>query len=491
MWQDAYRQSENIQLRLKAEILELQKLRNEAADEVAPANSKKRRRDADQPSEDSSARLQKLAKSVLYETGTGTQSGEMVVTTSLWHQPEWAMVLANGLGDSVLQGIYILQQTLTSNMSGPVELVNPLCHIARSVCLYLGKAHWATGPKNTTVSLGSVAPAEPQGRIAFEAHENEDIIGNLEAIGQLFPKLLAGLDRLAYTPGGDDYEDQVVYAFIQILQVLLQGICDIAAARVKEHLAKTLGATGPSARNAENPCLYCKNRNLKCDSHFPKCRHCSKRRRRCYRVTPTSGINARHQILANLPTSKHTLKLCELEITMLRSLDTAHQGHAKIMQGFLCILFDMVGHSLQKIVFASHDGGFQQATQASGSSTEVRDREHDEAIEAHAPYLVFILEQAQSFLSWPNLPLKSDTTTEDVQDVTIQSRRKLQNTLLKSVFGQEASIDFEPSLRPAPEFPAFDSMELNSSSEGIGEWFKHKVWRTVGWDVLRNQIKWG
>jgi len=71
----------------------------------------------------------------------------------------------------------------------------------------------------------------------------------------------------------------------------------------------------------------------------------------------------------------------------------------------------------------------------------------------------------------------------------------LQHTLLNAVFGAQTG-EFMHALRE----PCFLSDNLNVDADvhtlasmddgNVRDWYKHEIWRCVGWDVLINHIAW-
>lgn len=348
--------------------------------------------------------------------------------------------------------------------------------------------------QKTEIARGDISGNEvtiSRGRKATQAHEVEDeTTAKLFAVGQIFPKLLNGLDKLVSTPGGKLLEDRVVYAYIQIFQTLLQRVCDIATARAKERLAASQGEGLPNtdpgmskARSARTPCSTCRDRNLKCDARTPKCRNCSRQKLVCRNRIPISSAHTTVRAPVDVLPNDHIIKLCELEITMLGCLEVGNQTHGQVLQGFLCILCEKVSHGLKSFVFGSEDGELPQDSNGDGPSTNHDWREDDEAIEAQGLYLVWILDRAEVTLSRHNL-------SQDIDQPFLRIRNRLQNTLLKSVFGQEASIAFEPSLHMPRTLTDAHMGALSFPPVELRNWFKHEVWRIVGWDVLRKHIQW-
>lgn len=399
------------------------------------------------------------------------------------------LVNADVLGNPIISHLFILQQTLAQRRFEPSDLAATLSQTAKSVCRYLRDLQLIQKPEIATADVGGIEVTIARGENAAQSHEKEDeTTAKLFAVGQIFPKLLAGLDRLTHSPGGQLLEEQVVYDYIQIFQGLLQRICDVATARKKERQTEPQELPNRDPRNSQaqstqTRCSTCRDRNLKCDTRMPKCRSCSRLKRVCQNRTPASTAHTTVRTPVKLSSGNQIIKLCELEIAMLGCLSIGNQAHAKVLQGFLCILCGKVGHSLRRFMFGSERDGLPEESNGNEPSINHDWREDDEAIEAQGPYLVWILERAETVLSRHNL-------SEDSNQPLSNTRKRLQNTLLKSVFGQEASIAFEPSLQTSRTLTDADIAGWTLPPVESKNWFKHEVWRIVGWDVLSNHIQW-
>jgi hypothetical protein len=400
------------------------------------------------------------------------------------------LVDADISGAPIISHLFILQQTLAQRKFEPTALAATLCQTATSICRYLREVHLIQKIEIAMADISGNEVTNSRGRKATQAHEVEDeTTAKLFAVGQIFPKLMNGLDKLVSTPGGQLLEDRVVYEYIQIFRTLLQRVCDIATTRAKELLAAPQGEELPNtdpgmsqARSARTPCSTCRDRNLKCDARTPKCRNCSRQKLVCRNRIPISSAHTAVRAPVDVLPNDHIIKLCELEITMLGCLDVGSQTHGQVLQGFLCILCEKVGHGLKSFVFGSEDGKLPRDSNEDGPSTN-HDWREDEAIEAQGPYLVWILDRAEATLSRHKL-------SQNIDQPLLRIRNRLQNTLLKSVFGQEASTAFEPSLQMPRTLTDADMGALSLPPVELRNWFKNEVWRIVGWDVLRNHIQW-
>ncbi len=74
--------------------------------------------------------------------------------------------------------------------------------------------------------------------------------------------------------------------------------------------------------------------------------------------------------------------------------------------------------------------------------------------------------------------------------MTTKARIKLQNTLLRAVFGDNVTEIGESLQKPLDVSLEFYNMKQVKEGLRVGEWFKDEVWKTIGWDVLREVIAW-
>lgn len=258
----------------------------------------------------------------------------------------------------------------------------------------------------------------------------------LGIIGRTFPHFLFHLHTLSQFSETGNLCGRVIYRFIDIFRVLFQRICDLAVitARSDQHRPKTMenGHYGPRPQSA---------------------------------TSSSDDRPAQPPII---------MKLCKLVITLLLQLDPIKSTHKNILEGCLYHLLTRIGKVLESFTIGGRPFGIQH--DLNSMSTAASDTE---AFEAQAPYLIWMLSCTQRFS-----PSLSSATN------VIDARIQLQNTLVKAVFGQQASSSFEPALKP-PQLPADDELmtEFDTLTEttDVRGWFKSEVWRLVGWDVLRDK----
>lgn len=163
------------------------------------------------------------------------------------------------------------------------------------------------------------------------------------------------------------------------------------------------------------------------------------------------------------------MKLCKLVITLLYNLDPAKSTHKNILEGYLYHLVTRVGKALESFTIGGRPFGIQSFFTAASDA---------EAFEAQAPYLIWMLNCTQQFSSRISLSTNA-----------IDARIRLQNTLFRAVFGDQANAIFEPALEPPqspPDNEIMTDIDAQTGAADIRDWFKSEVWRLIGFDVLRD-----
>ncbi|EEH22781.1 hypothetical protein PABG_04992 [Paracoccidioides brasiliensis Pb03] len=201
-----------------------------------------------------------------------------------------------------------------------------------------------------------------------------------------------------------------------------------------------------------------------------------------------------------------TLKLFSNFLTgMILSLNPVRPEENCLLEGFLFSLLEHVGKMLSLFVFkelySNPDlrlnsaklpvpGNFDKGYAARGEMAVAQ-----RAAESEAKHLIWILERAIAFTDQFERPSDETNTHSVSTEATIpqgmleRARTKLQNTLLKGIFGEKEQ-EFRDSLK-MPEKPAYSPGERSISRQTHvsvekepAEWFTQEVWRLVGWDVL-------
>ena len=198
---------------------------------------------------------------------------------------------------------------------------------------------------------------------------------------------------------------------------------------------------------------------------------------------------------------------------MLSCLEITKPAHHEILEGFHYFLLQKVGRGLKDSVFGVEQNAVGSECRKDDASTKqstglAKDSSGNvDATRFQAPYLVWTLSQVRSLLSdrlqsssAANLREQSEYETQEASTtvhipgaISDFANIRLQNTLLKAVFGDETSSEFTPALNVPhhlPESEPLSNFDLPSDNANIRDWYKHEVWQILGWDVLSNHIWW-
>lgn len=191
---------------------------------------------------------------------------------------------------------------------------------------------------------------------------------------------------------------------------------------------------------------------------------------------------------------------------MMRCLDVTIPSHTEVLDGFLFLLLKRVGEALKVFVF--EDGIIQELEVDDIKSTAPKETAtNHQAIQAQAPCLIYLLEEAKSITltlnsqphaipTFTRLPQQSRTSSSPPSTMNFSNHAqiRLQHTLLTAVFGDQTRSDFQATFTP-PDTPIGENITARSSegirAEGVRDWFKQEVWRIIGWDALKQTIQLG
>ena len=283
------------------------------------------------------------------------------------------------------------------------------------------------------------------------------------AVFRLFPSLLKALTSLGKLPDTKHLYGQVVHCIISIFQVLLQHVCSLSACEGVQKVA--IAADSKKTKKTEG-------RLLAETADF------------------LAAPNPASETPPIVEDEKVIKKLCQLAVAMMNDVDVSHTSGKELFDGFLFHLFMRVGDALKVFIFDVQ----APCTAALEESNAI--------YQAQAPYLIYLLKHAIKLIekkSWSEGIPQGGSSIVHYQhrldslpdSLSTLARARLQRTLLKAVFGEQAD-EYVESLKKLP-CPSIDSdLEIATEDKGRNtpEWFKNEVWQTVGWDVLRGMIQW-
>ena len=308
-----------------------------------------------------------------------------------------------------------------------------------------------------------------------------DILSILLAIERSYPSLLQCLKRVLTDEEGKASTGLITYQMILLFEAILNGLHRHSTIAAKEDVAQAKQSKKPKSRVKTN----------------------TVRAKPASASAETAGGNIPGQIA----------RLLE---AMILSLDQSILEQCSLLEGYLFVLLERVGKILCLFVL----GDLQSSPQLqidpshlplpSGLAKTSDDEVTRKAAEGEARCLIGVLEKALAFVDQnrermiaisrnnasPTCYLfdaaQSNTdgenpSTNRIRSIAGNARERLQNTLLKAVFGDEDPA-FDYSL-PAPKLsaPIFDPDNQGIAPPGIkdtSEWFTQEVWRLLGWDIL-------
>lgn len=169
-------------------------------------------------------------------------------------------------------------------------------------------------------------------------------------------------------------------------------------------------------------------------------------------------------------------------------LDLAKAAHRELFDGLLCTFLDHLGSTLSLAVFSEPMN--QELPRSIGPlpprglSTGVDDQTQVDISTTLkvSPYLINILRKTK-----PRMDERGNIDNNGYAGAVVD---KMQNTLLRAVFGDQDQA-FRDSLRRPAEVEGIDDTEdlmVGSEEDITKEWFIGEVWNNVGWDILTKHI---
>ena len=509
-WRDRFNESQDVQRALRAKVSELERnLETLTGDGrlTAPTSQSKCRSCDQGPNEASPGRNLEKLMTTIEDTAAATQAN---TSDEDWINCDYSTLAIAGeflhiktsncahrLGSDVLHQIYLLRQTMAQPVPNPIHLASTLDRIANAVCGIVTEMQCSEEMQTATVHLtGKSTPTLQQLHAAESpALDLSFVNGDITPIARVFSELLDGLGKLSQLGEGSASEGRIIYCYVKMFQCLLERICRSASIFGRQH-AKHSQAINPSARTSKkmSRCLTCRERHLKCDQRMPRCRNCKQKDQDCKRALPSNAPITKPSKLPPWQPAVGIIKLCALTVTMMKQLDTKKATHRELLEGFIFVLFEKVSKGLKQFVF-DFDKGERRGEGAPGADLDDPFlpphgdiQTEDAALQAQAPYLIWILERAQAFLpqqtqcAYPEVA-QPDTSSNNVATF---ARNKLQYTLLKAMFGDRAPPDYVPTLNPPCVSADAELQEITMPEADVKDWYKHEVWRLLGWDVLRS-----
>jgi hypothetical protein len=173
---------------------------------------------------------------------------------------------------------------------------------------------------------------------------------------------------------------------------------------------------------------------------------------------------------------------------MILDLDPAKAAQRELFDGLLCTFLDHLGSNLSLAVFSdSMNEGVPSPVGLLppwGLPTRSDDQNPSNISTTLkvAPHLINILRKIK-----PRIGGRGSMDNNDYARAVVD---KMQNTLLRALFG-EGDQAFRDSLcRPVEVEETYETedLEINMEEDNTAEWFIGEVWNYVGWDILTKHI---
>ncbi|KAL9106148.1 MAG: hypothetical protein Q9227_008796 [Pyrenula ochraceoflavens] len=194
--------------------------------------------------------------------------------------------------------------------------------------------------------------------------------------------------------------------------------------------------------------------------------------------------------------------LAEVLFSLIQCVEMDEFVYGELFEGYCCIFLDRVGQILSLQVFAQDSSNIPKSAHPSlKQPTRLKNLKQDQldikiqTSRFESQLLVRLLEQIMGIvsryqrnmttMSQPMFSFKKNTADSN-PTFTAMMNRKLQNSLLKGVFGHDDSTFRESLINPKPaSYEAPDNMHDSEEETKTGEeWFLGEVWKLVGWDFL-------
>ena len=302
------------------------------------------------------------------------------------------------------------------------------------------------------------------------AHEQttaeEELETNITIVARIFPILLDAVDKLNRTAEGRKLSGQLVYHIVSVLRDILDRSCLLCGTEGREKHAVAQRTKKPPCRAEKEIADY-----LAAPNKYPKA---------------GKGRGS-------------AKTLYQLIIVMTTALDLSREADRAILDGFQFFILTRVGNLLRDFVFCDKEK----------ENTDPHPRPNYKQAaairEAQAPYLLRLLKHTtvlNSKMQISSTPtrrssnritsLRKKSSQSGEKSFSSKARTKLQNTLLRGVFGDDVTGLGESLAKPF-DFAVgpLSLAERKDEPDDVGDWFKDEVWKTVGWDVLKDVIAWG
>lgn len=157
---------------------------------------------------------------------------------------------------------------------------------------------------------------------------------------------------------------------------------------------------------------------------------------------------------------------------IIESLDPNEPSHNSLKEAVASVFLEYVGKTLAILTFSDLDCPADDKFQAAKV-----------AALREAPYLIYTLNK---LVTLPCAQGRPEST------ITAYFQKRLQNTVLRGVFGEKDAEFVDALKRPSTPKVSLTSLEsMTAFRLDSPEWFAERVWSLVGWNLLKDSIAQG
>lgn len=373
--------------------------------------------------------------------------------------------------------LYGFHRLLQDESLDPHKLSSAIIDVCSAATAIVSFASKSFEPQTRPGSSNAAFPSPGQEFIASFSNEGPNVaFGTLfRTLARTFVNLLQGFGKLNKTTESRKYQGQLTYSFVKLFGDTLASL----------HTVSVIQTQSQARQDIRPP-------------------------------TDKGQAETTHQSdpkTTNNDTNLY-IHLSQLLVTMIAALDLAKPHHINILEGFFYLLLQRVGKILYTFVFNEEESPIlasrnaeQENLQTHGIEVTRNEASKTRAMHVEAKHLIWILERAMSFVHRqqvippprkpPKSKIKNPSTTitptlpnrhSAKPTLSEHAKTRLQNTLLKGVFGVD-SEEFKNGLKMPTRAEMDLDMDLPTvAEEDVAEWFKGEVWRLVGWEILGEHV---
>jgi hypothetical protein len=276
-----------------------------------------------------------------------------------------------------------------------------------------------------------------------------------------YPAILRGLRKATQLDESGRYQGRIVHGLINLFLRLLGQLHVIFMKWSEETIEREKQAESQKAKNGG---------------------------KRGQILTMMNGTNAESK---DLPKGLSGA-ISDLTCLMIVSIDALKPESSLLLEGYLCCLLDYIGKTLCFIVFGQEEiraDSFMPIK--NGEEAQLAGTVKNRALRMEGPYLTRILEQSLRFAAANQHLIASRQTDESVGHGKMGFLEsiigKLQNTLLKGIFGSDDLFADSLTRQKGAETDLGDKIETLVDERG--DRLVSGVWDLVGWPVLERAIE--